>query len=42
MTEVEVVVALMPRSLLVFKDDAYSSCLHGIEAVSLCLSCFGR
>jgi hypothetical protein len=24
---------LMPRSLLVFKDDAYTSCLHGIDQV---------
>ena len=29
----EASVALMPRSLLVFTDEAYSSCLHSIEKV---------
>lgn len=28
-------VALMPRSLLVFAEDAYSECLHGIDAVRI-------
>ena len=27
-------VALQPRSLLVFKGDAYTHCLHGIDEVS--------
>lgn len=27
--------ALMPRSLLVFKDHAYTSCMHGIDAVGV-------
>ncbi len=28
-------VALMPRSLLVFAEDAYNECLHGIDAVRI-------
>ena len=31
-------VVLMPRSLLVFSDDAYSKYLHGIDEVRACLS----
>lgn len=31
--QLEASVALMPRSLLVFKDEAYTDCLHGIDAV---------
>lgn len=31
----EASVALMPRSLLVFKDHAYTSCMHGIDAVGV-------
>lgn len=27
-------VALQPRSLLVFRGDAYTHCLHGIDMVS--------
>eukprot|EP00877_Chromochloris_zofingiensis_P005928 jgi/Chrzof1/1589/Cz10g13170.t1 len=28
-------VALLPRSLLIFKDDAYDACLHGIEETDM-------
>lgn len=31
--QLEASVVLMPRSLLVFKDEAYTDCLHGIDAV---------
>jgi hypothetical protein len=31
----EASVALMPRSLLVFRDQAYTSCMHGIDAVGV-------
>jgi hypothetical protein len=38
-------VALQPRSLLVFRGDAYTHCLHGIDEVRsvllLLLSCQG-
>lgn len=33
-TQLEASLALMPRSLLVFTNDAYTDCLHGIDAVS--------